>query len=120
MTEELQALFVVLTDLDRTEELFDILLKCEIRGATIIESSGMGTAISETMPVFGSLRSLLTNRNEHNQTIFAISRYPEKIDKALAMISELFDGFKEPCSGMAFVMPVAKAIGFGSKGYQND
>ena len=39
---DFRALFMVLSDPDKTEQVLDILLQCEIRGATIIDSLGMG------------------------------------------------------------------------------
>ena len=113
--DNLQALFVVLDDPARLERVLDILLECEIRGATIIESMGMGQVLSGNIPVVGSLRTILAKQHENNQTIFAVSKHPAKINKAMELISAEFNGFKEPCSGMMFVVPVLKAVGFGRK-----
>lgn len=113
--DTLQALFIILSDSDQTERVLEILLKCGMRGATIVETMGMGKVLAENMPIFGSLRALLPERHESSQTIFTVSKYPEKVDKAMEMISSEFNEFKEPCSGMMFVMPVVKAVGFGQK-----
>jgi len=113
--ETLQALFIILSATEKTERVMEILLECEMRGATIVESLGMGKVLAENVPIFGSLRALLPERHESSQTIFTISKYPEKVDKAMEMISSEFNGFKQPCSGMMFVMPVLKAVGFGQK-----
>ncbi len=111
----LQALFIILADPDKTERALELLLECELRGATILDSMGMGKVLAENAPIFGSLRALLLERHESSQTIFTISKYPEKIDKAMETISSEFNGFKQPCSGMMFVLPVVKAVGFGQK-----
>lgn len=117
--ENLQALFIVISDPGRTERVLEILVECEIRGATIVESMGMGRVLSDNIPVFASLRAILSRQHENNQTIFAVSKYPAKIDKAMELISDEFNGFKDPCSGMVFVVPVLKAIGFGQKVYND-
>ncbi|NLY76316.1 MAG: hypothetical protein GX075_13620 [Firmicutes bacterium] len=113
--ENLQAIFIVLSDQTHTERTLELLLECEIRGATVIESTGMGQVLKGNIPVIGSIRSILSQQRPHNQTIFAVSRNPEKIDRAIELISREFNGFKNPCSGMIFVVPVIKAIGFGQK-----
>jgi nitrogen regulatory protein PII len=113
--ESSQAIFIVLSDPGRTERALKLLLDCEIRGATVIESMGMGHVLEDSIPVIASIRSLLSQQRESNQTIFAVSKYPEKIEKAVKMISEEFDGFKEPCTGLIFVVPVVTAVGLGRK-----
>lgn len=117
---DFRALFMVLSDPDKTEQVLDILLQCEIRGATIIDSLGMGQIMASNVPVFGTLRSLLSKQHENNQTIFAVSEHPEKIDKAIEIVSKEFDDFQEPCSGMIFVVPVLKVVGVGTKRFQNN
>lgn len=118
--ENIQVLFIVYSEPDKTERVLELLLQCEIRGATIIESMGMAKVMAVNIPVFASVRSLLSGQREHNQTVFAVSKYPKKINKALELISKEFDGFKEPCSGMMFVLPVTKAVGFGKKEFSEN
>lgn len=113
--DNLQAIFIVLNDPNQTERVLELLLKCEMRGATIIESTGMSKVLKANIPVIGSVRALLSQQHEHNQTIFAVTKHPEKIDQAIDLINQEFNGFKEPCSGMIFVVPVIKAVGLGQK-----
>lgn len=113
--ESLQAIFIILSDTSYTESVLKILVDCEIRGATIMETQGMGQVLGGNIPVIGSVRALLSQQHENNQTIFAVSKHPEKIDKAMAQISEKMKGFNTPCSGMMFVVPVLKAVGLGIK-----
>ncbi|HBG15193.1 MAG TPA: hypothetical protein DDW93_00305 [Firmicutes bacterium] len=110
-----QAIVIVLSDPGRTERVLKLLLESEIRGATIIESMGMGQVLEGSVPVIASIRTLLTQQRHYNQTIFAVSKHPEKVDHAIKLISEEFDDFKEPCTGMIFVVPVVKAVGLGRK-----
>ena len=48
--KNLQALFIVLDEPDRLEEVLEILLECELRGATIIDSQGMAKVLSSRVP----------------------------------------------------------------------
>lgn len=113
--ENIQALFIVINDPDRLDQVLEILLECEIPGATIIESQGMAKVLSDHIPIFFGLRGLNLNEHESNRTIFALSKHPEKIDKAMEKLSTMFHGFEEAFTGMMFVVPVTKAIGVGRK-----
>jgi len=113
--ENIQALFVVISDPDKLDQVLEVLLECEIRGATIIETQGMAKLLSDHVPIFFGLRSLIANEREGNRTIFALSRHPEKIDKAIEKLSAMFHGFEEAFTGMMFVVPVIRAVGVGRK-----
>ncbi len=120
-TENWQAIFIVLTDTSLTESVLKILVDCEIRGATIIETQGMGQVLGTNIPVIGSsVRALLAQQHENSKTIFAVSKHPEKIDKVMKLIAEKMHGFSEPNSGMMFVVPVLKAVGIGKKEFAQD
>jgi nitrogen regulatory protein PII len=113
--ENIQALVVVISDPDKLEQVLEVLLECEIRGATIIETQGMAKVLSDHIPIFFGLRGMNLNERERNRTIFALSKHPEKIDKAMEKLSTMFHGFEEAFTGMMFVVPVTKAIGVGRK-----
>lgn len=113
--ENIQALVVVISDPDKLEQVLEVLLECEIRGATIIETQGMAKVLSDHVPIFFGLRGMNLNERERNRTIFALSKHPEKIDKAMEKLSTMFHGFEEAFTGMMFVVPVTKAIGVGRK-----
>ncbi|HEY8345177.1 MAG TPA: hypothetical protein VIL66_08325 [Bacillota bacterium] len=117
--EKIQALFIIINDPDKLEDVLQVLLDCEIRGATIMETQGMAKVLSDRIPIFFGLRGLLEDEHELNKTIFALSKHPEKIDQAIAKLSEMFHSFEEACTGMMFVVPVVKAIGLGQKFPQN-
>jgi len=113
--ENIQALFVILNDPDKVEDVLKILLDCEIRGATIIETQGMAKVLSDHIPIFFGLRGLIEDEHERNKTIFALSKHADKIDQAMERISAMFHCFEEACTGMMFVLPVLKAVGLGQK-----
>jgi len=113
--EDLQALFVIINEPDKLESVLEILLDCEIRGATILDTQGMAKVLSNRIPVYLGLRSLIGDEHERNKTIFALSKHPDKIDQAIERISDMFHSFERACTGMMFVVPVLKAVGFGQK-----
>lgn len=113
--ENYQALFIIIDDQGRVDEVLEVLLACEIRGATIIETQGMAKALSNRIPLFAGLREIASNEHQRNKTIFAISKHPEKVDKAMEIIAEKFNNFSEASSGGMFVVPVVKMVGLGKK-----
>ena len=58
---------------------------------------------------------MIGDEHERNKTIFALSKHPDKIDQAIERISDMFHSFERACTGMMFVVPVLKAVGFGQK-----
>ena len=117
--ENIQALFIVIDDPEKLEQVLEVLLECEIRGATIIETQGMAKVLSTHIPIFFGLRDLVSREHQHNRTIFALSKHPEKIEKAMEKLSTMFHNFEEACSGMMFVLPASKAVGLGRKFQQH-
>ena len=113
--ENIQALFVIINDPDKLEDVLEILLACEIRGATIMETQGMAKVLSNRIPIFLGLRGLIEDEHERNKTIFALSKHPDKINQAIERLSDMFHSFEEACTGMMFVVPVLKAVGLGQK-----
>lgn len=113
--EMIQALFIVVNDPEKTEQVLEVLFECEMRGATVIETQGMAKVLSDHIPIFFGLRGLIANEHAHNRTIFALSKHPEKIDQAMDKLSKMFHSFEEACTGMMFVVPVLKAVGLGRK-----
>jgi len=117
--ENIQALFIIIDDPDKLEQVLEVLLECEIRGATIMEPQGMAKVLSTHIPIFFGLRDLATQEHQHNRTIFALSKYPEKIEQAMEKLATMFHNFEEACTGMMFVVPVSKAVGLGRKFQQH-
>lgn len=113
--ENIQALFIIIDDPEKLEHVLEVLLECEMRGATIMETQGMAKVLSDHIPIFFGLRDFAANEHQHNRTIFALSKHPEKIDQAIEKLSIMFHSFDEVCTGMMFVVPIIKAIGLGRK-----
>lgn len=69
---------MVLLVLDDATKVDDVLKAWEVagaRGATVMESSGMGRKLArtrDTMPLFPSLSSLMGSERRHNFTLFTI------------------------------------------------
>src|SRR5690606_38454699 len=113
----LQALFIVLDEPDRLEEVLEIHLECELRGATIIDSQGMAKGLSSRVPFLAGLSRLLGERKQ-KKTIITYSQYPVKLERSMKKIAEKFHDFEEPCSGLMFTIPVLNAVGLGKRNFR--
>ncbi len=105
-------LVIVVNDYANVNKILKKFLEIDIRGATIIESKGMGRTLSNELPAFSSLRKLLSNfENEvENHTIFSVIRTDETLQKAIDEINKIVD-FGNPGSGIMFTIPIISVYG---------
>ena len=99
---------------NREEMLDDILsgfIELGITGATVIRSEGMGHVLARDVPLFAGLTELVTRTRPHNVTIFSVIPKPELVDEAIQFIQETCGAFEQPATGIAFVVPVSRAVG---------
>ncbi|KAB3530068.1 hypothetical protein [Alkaliphilus serpentinus] len=110
----MHALFIVL---NRTEYLDDILTEfvtIGIKGATILDSQGMASALvnrSEKSPIFDSLRSFLYSSRPFNKTIFTIIEDEELLEQAMDAVDKLVGDFNKKGVGIMFSIPIGKVRG---------
>ena len=117
--ENIQALFIIIDDTEKLEQVLEVLLECEIRGATIMETQGMAKVLSAPYSHFFGLQDLATQEHQHNRAIFAISSIRKRSNRQWRKLSTMFNNFEEACTGMMFVLPVSKAVGLGRKFQQH-
>ncbi len=94
--------------LNKTEYLNKILegfYDKNIRGATIIDSTGMGQTLSCKMPVFGGIRHLFEDCRPHNLTIFSVLD-DEHVRIAKEVVKEVLGNIDEPGTGIMFALPL--------------
>jgi len=101
-------LVIVLNKEEYLDEILSTLVKFKVKGATIIDSQGMGSAIVsgdyQHIPLFGSLRSLINEKHPYNKTIFSVVK-EEILEDLVVAIREIFDE-KKPGIGFMFTIPV--------------
>ncbi len=107
----MKALFIVLNAPERLEEILEGLVESGVKGATVLDSVGMGH-ILDALPLFAGMRPLFRSARPRNNTIFSVTGDAEA-EKAVTML-EKFLGRRpggEQGAGCAFVLPVEKVIG---------
>lgn len=89
-------------------------------GITILESTGLGTiretAMRDDLPLMPSLRDLLRSREHHHRTLFTVVEGEAMVDRLSAVTEEVMGDLSNPYSGVLFVLPVSRVVGFRGAG----
>ena len=111
----MNALFIVLNEIDCLDDILDEFVEIGVKGATILDSQGMGSAISHSgrggEPLFGSIRAFLDNSRPYNKTIFTIIDDEELLEKAVDSVKRIVGDIDKPGVGLMFTMPVGHVFG---------
>jgi hypothetical protein len=101
--------------MDKTELLEEFLLELkenEIKGATILNSTGMAKQLiqNDDMEFIGSLKTLFENpRKDSYVILFALP--DEKVATVYKVIDNVCGDLSEPNSGIAFTLSIAEIKG---------
>ena len=104
----MQVLFLVLNRLEKIDELLESFNDAGIRGATVVNSTGMAHTLANTHEddlTFASLRAFFVGNREDNRTIFMVLS-DEKVSLAKKVINDVFD-LSQPDTGILFGVPVS-------------
>ena len=111
MQTECELLVAVIPDPAKLEEILTGFLELGIRGATIIESKGMGKLLGHDIPAFAGLQSLISGSRPENRTLFSVIDDPGKVEAALRLLQESSGDAGSPATGIAFTIPVRHVQG---------
>ncbi|MGB9695053.1 MAG: P-II family nitrogen regulator [Caldisericaceae bacterium] len=109
--------YLLVVVLNKTEKLNKILsrfLEVDVRGATIIDSIGMGRTLQPEIATFSALLEVFNvgqGRYPENRTIFTVIKEEKTLRDAQKVVREELNDFKEPGTGIMFVVPVSDFIG---------
>lgn len=112
----MNVLVVVLNHEEHLRILLERFPEIDVRGATVIGSTGMGQLLAADVPIFSTLSKLLSgasNRAE-NYTLFSVIRTEETLEKAIALVHEIAGDLTKPDSGILFVLPVTRIEGLAA------
>ena len=111
----MNVLFIVLNEVEYLDDILDGFVEIGVTGATILDSQGMGSAISNSGrgsdPFFGSIRAFLDNARPYNKTIFTVIDDEEKLNEAVTTIKGILGDMQRPGVGMMFTVPVGNVYG---------
>ena len=106
---------IVLNKTDCLEELLRRFAENGIKGATILDSTGMAHALSEEedLRFMASLRLILDPERETSKTIFMVAE-DEQIKLISKLVNEVTGGLGQPDTGIMFCTPIVYAEGMKS------
>ncbi|NCQ52777.1 MAG: hypothetical protein GW803_01540 [Caldiserica bacterium] len=107
-------LVVVLNKTEKVNKILQRFLEVDVRGATIIDSIGMGRTLVPEINTFATILEVFNvgrSRYPENKTIFTIIREEKTLKDAQRVVNEELDNFKEPGTGIMFVVPVTEFTG---------
>ena len=108
---------VVMSDVQRCEDVLDAWQKFGVTGVTILESLGahkvqQARAMRDDLPLIPSLRHLLEGEEYHHRTAFVVLDDDFDLDGLIEATEQAVGGdFDAPDTGILFVVPVARALG---------
>lgn len=112
----MNVLFIVLNKTEYLDEILDAFVDIGITGATIIDTQGMGSALTDVNtndePFYGVLKSMFEDSRPYNKTIFTVIKGEVLLEKAVHAVKEIVVDIHEPGVGIMFTMPVGITYGF--------
>lgn len=86
-------------------QVLEAFLEMDIKGATIMDSVGMGRILAHDIPIFAGFQNLLQESRPGNKTIFTI--VPEKkIAPLTKEIEHIMGSLDEPGNGVLVTVPL--------------
>lgn len=104
-------LFLVLNKEEYLEEILDMFLETGVKGATILDSQGMGRAIGESDYLFGAIRKIIDGSRPYNKTIFTVIEDENLLEEVIDRVQSILGDISEPGIGMMFTIPLGKVYG---------
>jgi nitrogen regulatory protein PII len=107
-------LVVILNKTEKINKILERFLEIDVRGATIIDSIGMGRTLEPEIATFSTILEVFNVGKGHypeNKTIFTVIKEENTLKDAQKIVLEELDNFKEAGTGIMFVVPVIDFIG---------
>ncbi len=102
----MELLVIVLNKTEALREILDGFIEVGIKGATVIDSAGMGHLMADYIPFFAQFAELEATDKNHSKTIFTVVNTCDERDKAIGVVEECVGDLTEPDSAFLFSVPV--------------
>jgi len=107
-------LIIILNKEENLDELLEGFLEIDIRGATVVNSQGMGSIITTDIPIFAGLKDLLQGNRPGNKTILTLVE-EDRIPIIIDLFEDIVGKLDQPGNGIIFTLPVDGIFGLGGK-----
>ena len=103
----MQVLFFILKQVELMNDILHALGEAGIKGGTILDAKGMGEALMnmEDIPMFGVLRSLLSNEEKEDVKILMFVVQDNEFVPTASAIKKVVD-LSKPNTGILFSVPI--------------
>lgn len=106
----MKLLVLVLNDEEKVDEVLLNLTKAGVRGATVIDSVGMGGILGVKIPFFPKIKNVVQINKPDNKTIFTVINSDEVLRTAIDLLKRTLQ-LDKPGTGFMFVVPVSEVYG---------
>jgi nitrogen regulatory protein P-II 1 len=110
----MKLLVIILNREEYLEDVLEAFLELDVRGATIIDSVGMGRILTHDIPIFAGLRSVLSAERPFNKTIFTVVE-EGKVPKIVDAVEQICGSLNQPGTGILFSLPVDYVKGLATR-----
>lgn len=109
----MQLVMFVTTRIEKIDELMQNLAKISVRGATVLESTGMAKSLRtmEGLEMFGALASVLAQESSFNSKTILCAVSDEKVEEIRKAIYEVFGDLSKPNTGIMLALPISFSDG---------
>ncbi len=107
----MELLVCVVNREEKLEEVLSGFLELGVTGGTVIHSEGMGRVLSQEVPVFAGLQTLMSRSRPQNTTILSVIESPEVMDSAIKMVQDVCGDFDVHSTGIIFTVPLSRVVG---------
>ncbi len=106
----MKLLVFILNKEEHLEEILEAFLELNIKGATILDSVGMGSILAQDIPIFAGFKNLMKGSRPANKTILTL--IPENlVQPAVKAIEQVVGSLEEPGNGLVFILNVDQIFG---------
>jgi hypothetical protein len=95
----------IVMDHHQVEEILTGFLEMGIRGATVVDSHGMGEILSTQVPIFAGFKALFPGSTAGTYLIMSVVDH-EIVDDVILLVEEICGDLSLPGSGFLFTLPV--------------
>ncbi|MBR6955339.1 MAG: hypothetical protein IKH77_09960 [Clostridia bacterium] len=114
----MQLYVLVLNHTEYLEPLFKAMLDRGIRGATVLDSTGMMRVLADDenvdLPMLGLLRHMYSPERRASKTVFVVL-HDEQLPVMAEVVEQVTGGLDQPDSGIAFALPLQYVKGLGQE-----
>lgn len=115
----MEVLFIVLNDLSYLDQIFAKFLELKVRGATILDSTGMARAVMDneglSFLLSGPFQHSFLDNEKQSKTIFTVIPDEEKAKEVIQEIRMIVENSKKHVIGFMFTVPVSGIYPMKSK-----